>query len=70
MLIKGQEACQAVENNLFVDETPAELAALEKLEQILVAHRIVFEKIVIKPMCQLNVIKHAKFSPDHLPDLG
>ncbi|CAB4007412.1 ATP-dependent DNA helicase PIF1 [Paramuricea clavata] len=47
-LLKGQQPCQAVVNNLFVDETPTELAALEKLEQILVAQRIVFEKIVIK----------------------
>ena len=39
-LLKGQQPCQAVVNNLFVDETPTELAALEKLEQILVAQRI------------------------------
>ena len=27
-LLKGQQPCQAVVNNLFVDETPTELAAL------------------------------------------
>ena len=43
-LLKDQQPCQAVVNNLFVDETPTELAPLEKLEQILVAQRIVFEK--------------------------
>ena len=58
-LVKGQKPCQAVVNNLFVDETPAELAALEKLEQILVAQRIVFEKIVIMPKGQQRKIKGA-----------
>ena len=58
-LLKGQQPCQAVVNNLFVDETPAELAALEKLEQILVAQRIVFEKIVIMPKGQQRKIKGA-----------
>ena len=61
-LLKGQQPCQAVVNNLFVDETPTELAALEKLEQILIAQRIV--------MYQSNVVKHAMFFPDHLTDLG
>ena len=51
-LIKGQQPCQAMINSLFVDETPVELATLEKLEQILVAQRIVFEKIVIMPKGQ------------------
>ena len=58
-LLKGQQPCQAVVNNLFVDETPAELAALEKLEQILVEQRIVFEKIVIMPKGQQRKIKGA-----------
>ncbi len=57
---KGQQQCQAVVNNLlFVDETPVGLAALEKLEQILVAQRIVFEKIVIMPKGQQRRIKGA-----------
>ena len=58
-LLKGQQPCQAVVNNLFVDETRTELAALEKLEQILVAQRIVFEKIVIMPKGQQRKIKGA-----------
>ena len=58
-LLKGQQPCQAVVNNLFVDETPTELAALEKLEQILIAQRIVFEKIVVMPKGQQRKIKGA-----------
>ena len=55
-----QQQCQAVVNNLlFVDETPVGLAALEKLEQILVAQRIVFEKIVVMPKGQQRKIKGA-----------
>ena len=48
-------------NNLFVDETrrPTEFVALEKLEQILVAQRIIFEKIVIMPKGQQRKIKGA-----------
>ncbi|CAB4001281.1 Hypothetical predicted protein [Paramuricea clavata] len=58
-LLKGQQPCQAVVNNLFVDETPTELAALEKLEQIFIAQRIVFEKIVVMPKGQQRKIKGA-----------
>ena len=58
-LLKSQLPCQAAVNDLFVDETPAELAALEKLEQILIAQRIVFEKIVIMPKGQQRKIKVA-----------
>jgi hypothetical protein len=58
-LIKGQQPCQAVINNLFVDETPVELATLEKREQILIAQRIVFEKIVVMPKGQQRKIKGA-----------
>ena len=36
--------CQAVYNDMFVDDIPTELSTLEKLEQILIAQRIVFEK--------------------------
>ena len=56
--MKGQKPCQAIVNNLFVDETPAELAVLEKLEQILIAQRI-FEKILIMPKGQQRKIKGA-----------
>ena len=43
-VMKQQTPCQAVHNNLQVVEIPYELAVLEKLEQILIARRIVFEK--------------------------
>ena len=33
--IKGELSCQAVVNNMYVDETPTQLASLEKLEQVL-----------------------------------
>jgi len=42
-VIKGKVPCQAVYNDMFVDEyIPIELSTLEKLEQILIAQRIVF----------------------------
>ena len=44
---------------MYVDEIPAELASLEKLEQILIAQRIVFEKIIIMPKGQQRKIKGA-----------
>lgn len=37
---------------MHVDAIPPELAILEKLEQILIAQRIVFEKIVVMPKGQ------------------
>ena len=40
---KNKTQCQAVYNNLAVDDVPPELVNLEKLEQILVSQRIVFE---------------------------
>ena len=46
-LLKGQVPCQAVYNKLMVDQIPSELECLEKLEQILIAQRIVFEKIIM-----------------------
>ena len=51
-VLKGKIPCQAVYNDMSVDEIPAELALLEKLEQILIAQRIVFEKIVVMPKGQ------------------
>ncbi len=48
-VVKGKIPCQAVYNDMFVDEIPPELALLEKLEQILVAQIIVFEKIIVMP---------------------
>lgn len=47
VLPKGNPPCQAVHNNLYLDEIPEELFTLDKLEQILIVQRIVFEKIVI-----------------------
>ena len=41
----------------MVDEIPSELRSLEKLEQILIAQRIVFEKIVVMPKGQQRKIK-------------
>ena len=46
-------------NNMYVVETPSELASLEKLEQILIAKRIVFQKIVVMPKGQQKKIKGA-----------
>ena len=46
-------------NNMHVDEIPRELSSLEKLEQILIAQRIVFEKIVVMPKGQQRKIKGA-----------
>ena len=58
-ILKGKIPCQAIRNNMYVDEIPAELASLEKLEQILIAQRIVFEKIIIMPKGQQRKIKGA-----------
>jgi hypothetical protein len=56
---KGRIPCQAVYNNMCVDEIPAELIALEKLEQILIAQRIIFEKIIVMPKGQQRKIAGA-----------
>ena len=58
-VIKGKVPCQAVYNDMFVDDIPTELSTLEKLEQILIAQRIVFEKIVVMPKGQQRKIKGA-----------
>ena len=46
-------------NNMNVDEIPTELSSLEKREQILIAQRIVFEKIVVMPKGQQRKIRGA-----------
>ena len=51
-VLKRKIPCQAIYNNMHVDKIPAELASLEKLEQILIAQRIVFEKIIVMPKGQ------------------
>ena len=43
-VVKGKIPCQAVYNDMSVDKIPAEFALLEKLEQILIAQRIVLER--------------------------
>ena len=57
-VIKGKLPCQAVCNGMNVDEIPPQLASLEKLEQILIAQRIVFQKIIIMPKGQQRKIKN------------
>ena len=57
--MQGSIPCQAVVNNLYVDDVPNDLEVLSKLEQILVAKRIVFEKIVTMPKGQQRKIKGA-----------
>ena len=56
---QGKVPCRAVINNMYVDDTPVELASLEKLEQILIAQRIVFEKIIVMPEGQQRKVKGA-----------
>jgi DNA replication protein DnaC len=58
-ILTGNVPCQAVRNNMHIDDIPPELAALEKLEQILIAQRIVFQKIVVMPKGQQRKIKGA-----------
>ena len=58
-VVKGKIPCQAVYIDMSVDEIPAELALLEKLEQILIAQRIVFEKIVVMPKGQQKKVSGA-----------
>ena len=55
--IRGKLPYQAVVNNMYVEEKPTELSSLEILEQILIAQRIVFEKIVVMPKEQHRKIK-------------
>ena len=58
-IFKGKIPCQAICNNMKVDEIPIELSSLEKLEQILIAQRIVFEKIIVMPKGQQRKVKGA-----------
>ena len=67
---------QAVCNKVEVHEIPEEISVLEKFEQILIAQKIIFEKVVIYlkvnrkklsvqfAMYQLTVIKIAVFCHD------
>ena len=56
---KGKTPCQAVCNKLVIDEVPSELESLRKLESVLRAQRIVFQKIIIMPKGQQRKIKGA-----------
>ena len=56
---KGRIPCQAAYNDMCIDEIPAELSLLEKLEQILIAQRIVFEKIIVMPKGQQKKVAGA-----------
>ena len=58
-VIKGKILSQAVYNHMSVDEIPPELALLKKLEQILIAQRIVFEKIIAMPKGQQKKVSGA-----------
>ena len=44
---------------MYVDQIPVELSSLQKLEQILIAQRIVFEKIIVMPKGQQRKVKGA-----------
>ena len=46
-------------NNLNVDDVPTELGSLKKLKQILIAQRILFEKVIVMPKGQQRKIKGA-----------
>ena len=46
-------------NNLNVDDVPTELGNLKKLEQILIAQRIIFEKVIVMPKGPQRKIKGA-----------
>ena len=54
--IQGKVPCQSTVNNLCVDDVPTELESLKKLEQIIIAQWIVFEKIVVMPKGQQRKI--------------
>jgi len=58
-VIKGKLPCQAVINDMYMDEIPQELASLAKLEQILVSKRIVLQKIIVMPKGQQRKIEGA-----------
>ena len=56
---QGSLPCQAIVNNFYVDDISTELEDLKKLEQIIIAQRIVFEKIIVMPKKQQRKIKGA-----------
>ena len=50
-------SCQAVYNKLQIAQVPPELEELRKIESILVAQRLVFQKIVVLPKGQKRKLK-------------
>ena len=54
---KGKIPCQGVCNKLLIDEVPSELEALRKLESVLIAQRLVFQKIIVMSKGQQRKIK-------------
>ena len=56
---KNQMPSQAVHNKLELEDIPSELNSLHKLETILIAQRICFQKIIIMPKGQQRKIKGA-----------
>ena len=58
--IKDRLPCQAFANNLYLDDLPlTQLESLKKMEQIIIAWQIVFEKIIVMPKGQWRKIKGA-----------
>ena len=55
--MKNLVLCQAVINKMELAEIPPELHHLRKLESVLIARRIIFQKIVILPKGQQRKIK-------------
>ena len=54
-----EEKQNSVSSSVVVADVPPELASLEKLEQILVSQRIIFQKIVVMPKGQQRKIRGA-----------
>ena len=55
--IKGKMPCQAVCNKIQIDEALPKLNVLRKLESVLIAQRLVFQKIIVMPKGQQMKIK-------------
>ena len=64
-VLKDKIPCQAICNNMYVDEIPAELSSLEKLECQKDNKGKSREPFA---MCLLNVMRHVKFYHAHLKD--
>ena len=54
---KRKTPCQGVCNKPQIDEVPSEPEALRKLESVLIAQRLVFQKIMVMPKGQQSNIK-------------